>query len=38
MEDIKNLSTSTSLLEDSSVVRLLRVENQQVPADTMMVH
>ncbi|KAK4830256.1 LOW QUALITY PROTEIN: hypothetical protein QYF61_009323 [Mycteria americana] len=37
-EEIKQLSTLPSLLEDPSVVRLLKVEEQQVPTATTTVH
>jgi len=37
-EETKQLSTLPSLLEDPSVVGLLRVEEQQVPIATTMVH
>ena len=38
MEDIKELSTSLDLPQNPSVVGLLRVEEQQVPMATMVVH
>lgn len=38
MEKIKQLPTLPGLSEDSSVVGLLRVKEQQVPVDTTTVH
>lgn len=38
IKNIKQLSTVPSLSEDSSVVGLLRVEEQQVPIITSTVH
>jgi len=38
MEEIQELSALPGLSEDTSVVGLLRVEEQQVPTDTTTVH